>query len=291
MSNLRSLARAVPAITMFANTAVDLLLPNLALAVLAPIGLSAALRLTIGGTLLAGKAFGGPLVPGQFRWQLALTASVLPVIVLVGCHFAGLRDTRCMVAAALAAGAICLGDLLRTRLQHRIGHHIDGLAMLVLAEVATSIVVASISGDARFVSARGSLYVAVAGTFFLASACTARPFMRDVLKPVAAQGNPERAAAFDRAWQRSMPFRAVYRSITAALGCVLLADAALRVIVVYSRPAADIAKTGLAGQLPGIALFALWFLIGRQLVVPRALRILEAEIANPSTAPAPFADR
>ncbi|MFJ4653653.1 VC0807 family protein [Nocardia sp. NPDC088792] len=282
MSDIRAPGRARALITAIGNIAVDLLLPYIALLLLAPTGLSAALRLTIGGILLAGKAFGGPLVRGQFRWRLALTATVLPVAVLIGAHAAGLRDTAVMPAAAVASGAICLGDLIRTRLRDK-AHRVDGLAMLILSELTASIILSSISGDARFVLARASLYTAVAGAFFLVSAVSARPFMREALKPVATQGDPIRSAAFDRCWSISRPFRLVYRGVTAGLGCVLLADAVLRIVIIYSHPAGSLITSGLTGQLPGIVLLVAWFLIGRKLVVPRALRILETEVAGMQT--------
>ncbi|MFI1916622.1 VC0807 family protein [Nocardia sp. NPDC020380] len=282
MSDIRALGRAKPLVTAIANAAVDLLLPYIALIVLAPTGLSAALRLTIGAVLLAGKAFGGPLVRGQFRWRLALVATALPVAVLIGVHAAGFRDTLAMPAAAVVSGVICLGDLIRTWLRDK-AHRVDGLAMLILSELAASIVLSSISGDARFVLARASFYTAVAGAFFLGSAVSSRPFMREALKPVATQGDPIRTAAFDRCWSVSRRFRLVYRGVTAGLGCVFLTDAALRIVIIYSHPAGSLIASGLTSQVPGIVLLVSWFLIGRKLVVPRALRILEAEVAAEQT--------
>lgn len=282
MFDIRVLGGAKPLVTVIGNAAVDMLLPYIALIALAPTGLSATLRLTIGALLLAGKAFSGPLVRGRFRWRLALAATVLPLAVLIGVHAAGLRDTVAMPAAAVASAAICLGDLIRTR-RRDTAHGVDGLGILILSELAASIVLSALSGDARFVLARASFYTAVAGAFFLLSAASSRPFMREALKPVATQGDPVRMAAFDRCWSMSGRFRLVYRGVTAGLGCVLLADAALRIAIIYSFPVGSLVVSGPAGQLPGIVLLVSWFLIGRKLVVPRALRILEAEVAERST--------
>ncbi|MBF6059286.1 hypothetical protein IU500_03840 [Nocardia terpenica] len=267
-----------------ANFAVDLLLPTVVYALLAPTGLPAALRLAIGGTLLGAKAIGGRIEARQFRWRLAVAAAVVPSAALVGCHLAGCGNTESMVAAAVATAAIVVGDLALTRWRNRTRGRIDGFAALVLTEVVASIVLTSISGDARFVLARSSFYIAVAGLYIAATTWTDRPFMGVALKPVAAAGDPLRAEAFDRLWVRSSPFRRVYRGLTASLGAVLLADAALRIVVIYSYPSDRIVQSSLTSQLPFIVLVGAWFAIGRGLIVPRARRLLDAEMRETSTA-------
>ncbi|WP_405056078.1 hypothetical protein OG474_25450 [Kribbella sp. NBC_01505] len=266
--------------TTIANLAVDLLLPTLILIALAPTGLSAALRLSIGGALLSGKAIGGRIESGEFRWRLALIAGLLPVAAIVGSHLAGAGTTASMVAGAMVAGVIVVADLVRNRLRAE-GRRIDAFAVLVLIEVLVSIVVTSISGDARFVLARTSLYLAVGGIFALATTWTDRPMMRSVLKPVAAKGDPERAEAFERVWTRSREFRGLYRAMTFGLGVVFLADAVLRVVIIYSQPADDITQTSLTSQTPLIVLLLVWFVASRALAVPRAERLLDAEAAVP----------
>ncbi|MFF1818570.1 VC0807 family protein [Kribbella sp. NPDC058245] len=263
-----------------ANLAVDLLLPTLILVALAPTGLPAALRLSIGGALLSGKAIGGRIESGEFRWRFALLAGLVPAAAIVGCHLAGAGTTASMVAGAVVAGVIVIADLARNRMRAE-GRRIDAFAVLVLIEVLVSIVVTSISGDARFVLARTSLYLAVGGIFALATTWTDRPMMRSVLKPVAAKGDPERAEAFERVWTRSREFRGLYRAMTFGLGVVFLADAVLRVVIIYSQPADDITQTSLTSQAPLIVLLLVWFAASRALAVPRAERLLDAEAAVP----------
>ncbi|MEU7138509.1 VC0807 family protein [Nocardia sp. NPDC046473] len=268
-----------------ANAAIDLFLPTVVFALLAPTGLPAVIRLSVGGTLLAAKAIGGGLQTGGFRWRFAGTVTAVSTAVLVGCHLGGLGDTPSMVASTVVAGLIIVGDLLRTRLRGSGTHPIDRFAVLVLAEVVAGIVLTSISGDARFVLARSSLYLAVAGIVILATAWTAHPFMRDALKPIAAKGDPLRAEGFDRTWSKSARFRMIYRFVTATLGLVLLADAALRVVVIYSYSADQAGESSLVSGLPLIVLVGLWLFINRTFVVPRALRILEVEMAQAQRIP------
>lgn len=263
---------------MIANTAVDLLLPTLVLIALAPTGMSSAVRLAIGGTLLTGKAVGGRIGSGEFRWRLALVAALVPTATIVGCHLAGLGDIASMVAGSVAAGVIVIGDLLRIRMHGKEAHPIDGFAALVLIEVTASVILTSISGDARFVLARASIYVAIAGAVVLWTSWTDRPMMRIALKPVASKGDPVRAEAFERAWRNSRRFRMLYRAMTAGLGGVLLVDAVVRVAIIYAYPAGAVVKSSLTSQLPLVVLVALWFAAGRGLAVPRAERLLDAEM-------------
>jgi hypothetical protein len=238
--------------------------------------------LAIGGTLLTGKAIGGRAESGQFRWRLAVIAALLPAAAIVGSYTAGLGDVPSMVIGAITSGVIVLADLLRSRSRNGSEHRIDVFAVVVLIEVAASVVLTSISGDARFVLARISFYLAIGGIVILATTWSQRPLMRTALKPVASQGDPARAAAFDRTWQHSRQFRALYRAMTAGLGAVLIADAALRVVIIYSQSADAVAESSLTAQLPLIILIAVWFATGRGLAVPRAMRLLEAELAKGS---------
>ncbi|MFI6999391.1 VC0807 family protein [Nocardia sp. NPDC050175] len=269
-----------------ANAAIDLFLPTVVFALLAPTGLPAAIRLSIGGTLLAAKAIGGGLQTGQFRWRFAIVVTAMPTAVLVGCYLGGLGDMTSMVASAVVAGLIIVGDLLRTRLRGSGTHPIDRFAVLVLAEVVAGVVLTSISGDARFVLARSSLYIAVGGIVVLASTWTDHPFMRDALKPIAAKGDPLRAEGFDRTWLKSARFRTIYRFVTATLGLVLLADAVLRVVVIYGYPADEAGESSLVSGLPLIVLVGLWLFINRTVVVPRAERLLDLEMAQAQQIPA-----
>ncbi|PXX63861.1 hypothetical protein DFR70_10541 [Nocardia tenerifensis] len=264
---------------LVANTAIDLLLPTVVFALLAPTGLPAAIRLSLGGTLLAAKAVAGGLHTSVFRWRLAALMAVMPTAALIGCYLSGLGDTASMVVGAVVAALIVIGDQLRDRATRSI----DRFAVLVLAEVVAGVVLTSISGDARFVLARSSFYIGVAGLVVLASTWTEHPFMRDALKPVAAKGDPLRAEGFDRVWRASARFRAVYRFVTATLGAVLLADAVLRVVVIYSYPPERAGESSLVSGLPLIVLVGLWLFVNRTFVVPRAERLLDLEMAQPQS--------
>jgi hypothetical protein len=267
------------------NAAADLLLPTVILIALAPTGLPPAERLTIGGTLLTGKAVAGRIETGPLRRRFGLLVGLVPTAVIVGAHLAGVDTVASMVAGALASAVIVLGDLLRGT--KRTGF--DPFALLILLEVAASVVLTSITGDPRFVLARVSLYIAIGGAFCLATTWSDQPLMRAALKPAATKGDPARADAFERVWATSRQFRLLYRAMTAGFGVALLADAVLRVVVIYSQPATAVTESSLTSQLPLVGLIAVWFLAGRGLAVPRAQRLLDAELAAELAAEQPAA--
>jgi hypothetical protein len=267
--------KAAQLLLMFANLAVDLLVPTVVLVAFAPTHLPTPLLLSIGGMLLAAKAIGGPVHAPGFRWRLALVVAVVPMAGMLAGYAAGVDVRLSMVVGAFLSGVIVVGDLLRKGKRK-----LDTFAFVVLAEVLAGIVLTSISGDARFVLARMSIYLAIGGVIVLATTWSEQPFMRTTLKPVAAHGDPKRAEAFDRCWERSPQFRVLYRLMTAGLGLVFLVDAVLRIVIIYSQPADAVVESSLTSQLPLIILLGVWFAAGRGLAVPRAQRILDAECAQ-----------
>ena len=167
----------------------------------------------------------------------------------------------------------------------RAGHrHLDSFALLVLAELAVSVTLTLISSDPRFVLARPAVYTTIAGLYVLATVRT-RPFMMQVTRPIAAGGDPIRATAFDRAWTESARFRTAERAQTITLGIMLLAEAVLRVAIVYTQPEHAVLQASLLSQLPAIGLFLLWFLTARFIIVPIASKEVDALMPAGMTPP------
>jgi hypothetical protein len=253
------------------DMAVDLLLPTAVYLLLTPTHLPVAIRLTLGGFLLAGKATVGHAGrrASRARLGLASTGAAAACAVTVLASVAGAGTTASIVAGTVVT-AVCAVLLLRA--DHR---QLDRFAVLVLIELAISVILAGVSSDPRFVLARPAVYTAVAGIYALTTVRT-RPFMIDVTRPFASGGDPARAAAFDRAWDESARFRKAERVMTALLGIMLLAEAALRVITVYSEPEQAVLKASLLSQLPALGLFALWFVIARFAIVPVVSKEVDA---------------
>lgn len=253
------------------DVAVDLALPTAVYLLLTPTHLAVAIRLTMGGFLLAGKAATGRADRPATRTRLGLAAAgaVAACAVTAVASAAGAGTTASIVAGT-SVTAVCTGLLLRADRRPP-----DRFALLVLAELAISVILASVSSDPRFILARPAAYSAVAGIYMFTT-LRAKPFMMGVTRPFASEGNPVRAAAFDRAWHQSARFRAAERMMTVSLAITLLAESALRVITVYRLPEHAVLQASVVSQLPALGLFALWFLIARFAIVPVASREVDA---------------
>jgi hypothetical protein len=81
---------------------------------------------------------------------------------------------------------------------------------------------------------------------------------------MATKGDPVRTVAWERPWEESPQFRLAHRALTFGSGVAFLADAVLRVVVVFRFP---IDRAAWLSNLPHIAagaiLIVLWALFGR----------------------------
>lgn len=254
-----------------ADLVVDMLLPTLVYLALRPLGVPADLALAAGGIVVGGKAqLGVGTGHGRGRYAAAVTQVLAGLVILFGAHAAGVPAPYAMAGAAVP---MLIGIVLTVA--H--GRRLDGFALLVILEVAATITVSTVSDDPRFLAARTAVYTAVAGVFALATCFTRRPLMVTASKPMAVAGDPQREAAFERAAETSDRFHRIEVVMTAILGVVLLAEAALRVVVVYSFPEYDVAVSSLAAQAPAIALLVVAFVGIRFFGVPRLRAIVDAE--------------
>jgi hypothetical protein len=155
-------------------------------------------------------------------------------------------------------------------------HRLDGFALLVLVELAATILLTSITSNPRFVLIRPSFYTVIAAIYVLTTVWTPRPFIMQVSKPMAAGGDPERAEAFERAGRESLRSRRAEQAMTIGLAVTLLAEAVLRVLTVFSRPASTDLASSLWSQVPAIGLLVLYFAVARLVFIPHASREVDA---------------
>jgi hypothetical protein len=262
-----------------ADFAIDLALPTLIYLLLTPTGLSAVVRLTIGGFFTAGKAGDGRLADHTDHGHGLGALRAFLCGAVIGAASAAVTVTAIKLGAptllAVGLGTVLLAVAeLVSFLKKR--HPLDGFAILVLIELATSVAVTVASNNARFVLIRPSFYTAVAGIYALTTLRSARPLMMTVSKPMAAAGDPVRAEAFERAGRESVRFRHIEQAMTAALGLVLLAESVLRVITVLSIPQGHALAASLWSQVPAIVLLLAYFAVMLRFFVPRASREVDA---------------
>jgi hypothetical protein len=141
---------------------------------------------------------------------------------------------------------------------------VDAVGVLVLLEMATSIVLLFWLHSPRMLLIRPSFYSGIAALYLMGSAFAARPLSLEGSKPMATKGDPVRTVAWERAWEESPQFRLAHRLLTFGNGVAFLADAILRVVVVFRFP---IDRAAWLSNLPHITaaaiLIVLWALFGR----------------------------
>ncbi|WP_328453206.1 VC0807 family protein [Amycolatopsis sp. NBC_00438] len=130
---------------------------------------------------------------------------------------------------------------------------LDGFGILVVVEVALSVVLLFVSGDPRVLLLKPAFFVGVAGVYALGTLFVGHPLVLDTGRPFATGGDPRMADAYDRSWEASRPFRTAIRSVTVVWGLGFLLDAVLRVLIVYSFPPEEITDSLLLSQVPLLA--------------------------------------
>ncbi|TDQ00181.1 VC0807 family protein [Labedaea rhizosphaerae] len=134
---------------------------------------------------------------------------------------------------------------------------LDSFGLLVVFEVALSVVLLFVSRDPRVLLLKPAFYVAVGGLWALGTLRLAKPLAYESGKPFATKGDPTLVAAYERAFDQSPRFRSALRSVTAVWGVAFLLDAVLRVVIVYRFTPDQINDSLVLSQVPLLALLVL----------------------------------
>jgi hypothetical protein len=192
---------------------------------------------------------------------------VVPVVVYLVLDQLGVPPVWALTTAGLATGATTAVATVRRR-------RLDGVGMLVLVEIATSVALLFLTDDPRLILLKPSLYTLVAAGYLFVTCVVGKPMAYQAATPIATGGDPLRAAAYREAWEVSAPFRRRERVVTAVFGAALLGEAVLRGVVVYALPVDDVAAALTVSQLPGIVLLVGALLVARS-QVPALSRIVD----------------
>lgn len=154
---------------------------------------------------------------------------VLPMVLYFVLHRLGFSDL-----AALAAGiAVALIATIANTVRRG---KIDRVGIIVLLEIALSIALLFLLKDRRLILAKPSFYSALAGLYLIATSFRGRPLTYEPVRSIGSDSDPVRAQAFDAAWAESPQFRAALRTSAVGWGLAFLADAILRVVIIYETP-------------------------------------------------------
>jgi hypothetical protein len=163
-------------------------------------------------------------------WGIVLNA-VVPVILykLSKRYYSPSELTALVVAATFPLGKSAF-DLVRRR-------QLDPISILVLLGIVTDGVALSFGGSPRLLLVRESMFTGAFGLACFASLLLPRPMMFYFNRYFVAGTDPQRQARFNAAWQlREVRF--CHRLITIVWGSVFVGELILRIILIYSLPAA-----------------------------------------------------
>jgi intracellular septation protein A len=154
---------------------------------------------------------------------------VFPMALYFILHHLGVSDVAALAAGiAVAFVTTAVNTIRRGR--------IDRVGIIVLLEIALSIALLFLLHDRRLILAKPSFYSALIGVYIIATTFGAHPINYEAIRSIGSDGDPFRARAFDACWTESSKFRAALRTSAIGWGLAFLADAILRVIIVYRFP-------------------------------------------------------
>jgi hypothetical protein len=191
----------------------------------------------------------------------------VPVLGYFALHALGLSDVWALTVAGSATALVTVVNTARAR-------KIDLFGILVAAELAASVALAVWTHNPRLVLARTGIYLVIFGAVLAWSGVSGRPMTYKSARPVATKGDPVRGRAYTAVWAKSPEFRAIHVRLSVAIGVLMIAYAALRLVIIFT--ASSVSQAVWAQEIPGIVmLVAVLGLI--RLNVPKLRRIVDAE--------------
>ncbi|GAA1983770.1 VC0807 family protein [Amycolatopsis minnesotensis] len=180
---------------------------------------------------------------------------LLDLVVPIGGYFLlskafGVDEFWALAISGTATGIATAVNTVRAR-------KVDAFGLLILLELALSLVVLAVTDDPRIILLKPGFLIGVAGIYALVTCFTGKPLVYESGKPFATKGDPAMLAAYERAWDRSALMRRTMRAVTAVWAAAFLVDAVVRTVIVLSFSAQEIDESFLLSQAPLIALLVL----------------------------------
>ncbi len=156
---------------------------------------------------------------------------------------------------------------------------VDAVALLIVATMVTSIAVALISHDPRFLLAKDGLVTGVWGAWMIASVAAYRPAAFVFARPFMEGRRMYTAGSWDAIWDAEPGFRRIWRVASVMWGTGLLVDAAIRIVMSYTLPVHVV--PGLSAALWPVTFVVLQVMSNVYYQIAGLNRILGARWAHP----------
>ena len=149
----------------------------------------------------------------------------LPLVTYYGLHLLGASDWAALLAATAAAGVRLGWVALRDRM-------LNLFAMVMLVVFGIGLVLALVSGDARFLLLKDSITTGAVGATFLAAAVLGHPLTLAAMTLWV----PARGAEMRTRFHTDSAYRHGHLVMSTVWGAGLVAEAAVRVPLIYLLP-------------------------------------------------------
>lgn len=174
-----------------------------------------------------------------------------PIIVYYPLRLLGASE----VLALAAATAVALGRIAFVALRDR---RFDGFAALLAVMFGIGLALTLATGDPRVILAKDSVITGVLGAAFLGSCAVGRPLMYALTRRMLP---PERQAEADRRLETDPVYRSRLVTLSVVWGAILLAEAAVRVVLLYVLPVDVMFGLSHVLQFAAIGLAVLWSMV------------------------------
>jgi hypothetical protein len=158
---------------------------------------------------------------------------VVPMALFYGLRAAGVSQWWSLMAGVLVAAPYVVWTIVRDR-------RLDLIALVTLSVLVLSVVLGLLSDNPRTLAIREGWTAALGGVFgawMLVTVFVGRPAQLTLGRTIAeVKRGAEGAAAWAARWDTDARFRRGWRVDTAVWGVVLLANAAVHVVLVYTLP-------------------------------------------------------
>jgi hypothetical protein len=180
---------------------------------------------------------------------------IVPLVAFYALTAAGLSSFWSLTIGGALTGVVSVANTIRRG-------RLDGLGLLVIAEIALGLVLITTTRDPRLVLARSSLYLALAGIWVLASAVIGRPVTVGTSKAFAARSNGgDGIIAVDWLAANSEPFMRIHRVLSAFWGVTFLVYAVVRVVIIYHT---SVSRAVSITEIPGVIAIGICLIASRQ---------------------------
>jgi hypothetical protein len=179
----------------------------------------------------------------------------VPMVLFYGLRAAGVSQWWALMAGVLVAAPYVGWTVARNR-------RVDLLAVFTLSVLALSVVLGLLSDDPRTLAIREGWTAALGGLFglwMLVTIVTGKPAQLTLGRAIAeVKRGVEGAAAWAARWDTDARFRRGLRIDTAVWGAVLLANAVVHVVLVYTLPIDLISLVTTVEWSASLALLITW---------------------------------